>query len=100
MAEEDLRYGITDHANDGGIDAIYILANRNTPVRDDLDVATSGTDRLRIVIFQVKSSDSETGYPLSFSFALGDRTKRIPKSNPDDRYRKSCLESHESGVSP
>jgi hypothetical protein len=59
---EDVRYGITDHANDGGIDALYILANRNTMVRDNLDLAASGTDRLRLIIFQSKSSESETGF--------------------------------------
>ncbi len=59
---EDVRYGITDHPNDGGIDAFYILANRNTAVRDGLDLAASGTDRLRLILFQSKSSESETGF--------------------------------------
>lgn len=62
LSFEDVRYGITDHPNDGGIDAFYILANRNTVVRDDLDLAASGTDRLRLILFQSKSSDSETGF--------------------------------------
>jgi len=59
---EDVKYGITDHPNDGGIDAFYILANRNTVVRDGLEIGKSGTDRLRIILFQSKSSESETGY--------------------------------------
>jgi hypothetical protein len=62
LAFEDVRYGITDHASDGGIDAFYIFANRNTVVRDGLDLVTSGTDRLQLVLFQSKSSASETGY--------------------------------------
>jgi AIPR protein len=62
LSFEDVRYGITDNPNDGGIDAFYILANRNTVVRDDIDLASSGTDRLRLVLFQSKSSDSETGF--------------------------------------
>jgi hypothetical protein len=62
LSDEDTQYGITDHGLDGGIDAIYFLANRNTLVRDDLDLRTSGTSRIRLVMVQVKSSLSETGF--------------------------------------
>src|ERR1700738_1290173 len=50
LPDEDTQYGITDHGLDGGIDAIYFLANRNTLVRDDLDLRTSGTSRIRLVM--------------------------------------------------
>lgn len=62
LSDEDTEYGITDDPLDGGIDAIYFLVNRNTLVRDDLDVRTSGTSRIRLVMVQVKSSLNETGY--------------------------------------
>ncbi len=62
LRDEDILYGITDHPNDGGIDAIYFLINRNIPVRDDLDVASSGVTRIRLVIIQAKSSERETGF--------------------------------------
>jgi hypothetical protein len=62
LEDVDIRYGITDHPNDGGIDAIYFIANRNTLVRDDLDIATSGTRNVRLLIMQAKSSLTETGF--------------------------------------
>ena len=62
LEDDDIRYGITERGNDGGIDAAYFIANRNTLVRDDLDIATSGTSKVRLVIIQVKSSLTETGF--------------------------------------
>ena len=65
LSDEEIRYGITDGGNDGGIDAIYLFANRNTLIRDDVDLKASGTFKIRIVIVQVKSSLSDTGFKPS-----------------------------------
>ena len=34
-SDEDIAYGITDGANDGGVDAAYFVVNRSTFVHDD-----------------------------------------------------------------
>ncbi len=63
LTDEQVRYGITDHPNDGGIDAVYFLAGKaGVPIRDDSKVPEMGLDAIRILIFQVKSSVSDTGY--------------------------------------
>lgn len=62
LTDEEINYGITDHSNDGGIDALYCLAGKsNKLIRDDIRVRTS-TDSIRIMVFQCKSSLSETGF--------------------------------------
>jgi len=63
LTDEQIRYGITDDSNDGGIDAIYCLAGKaNVPIRDDTPVPVSGLDAIRIMVFQSKSSLSDTGF--------------------------------------
>lgn len=62
LSDDDIGYGITDGGNDGGIDAIYLLANRNILIRDDADLKASGTYKVRIIIVQVKSSLADTGF--------------------------------------
>ena len=55
LTDEQVRYGITDHPNDGGIDAIYCLAGKNHALlRDDIDIKIGAADALRIMIFQVR----------------------------------------------
>jgi hypothetical protein len=63
LTDDQVRYGITDRANDGGIDALYCLAGRsNTLIRDDAPIPAHGIDGIRIMIFQSKSSLSDTGF--------------------------------------
>jgi AIPR protein len=63
LLDDDVQYGITDDPNDGGIDAFYCLAGKkNTLIRDDIDRKIVGVDSIRIMVFQVKSSLSETGF--------------------------------------
>ena len=63
LTDDQVRYGITDHGNDGGIDAFYCLAGRaNVLIRDDAPIPTHGVDGIRVMIFQSKSSLSETGF--------------------------------------
>ena len=62
LTDEQVQYGITDHGNNGGIDAIYCLAGKtNVLLRDDIDSKISSADTIRIIVFQVKSSLTETG---------------------------------------
>ena len=63
LTDEQVRYGITDHANDGGVDAFYCLAGKaSTPIRDDARTPVGGLDAIHIMVFQVKSSLSDTGF--------------------------------------
>lgn len=63
LTDEQIQYGITDHANDGGIDAIYCLAgNSNILIKDDAKANFANIDSIRVLVFQVKSSKSETGF--------------------------------------
>jgi AIPR protein len=64
LEDEEIRYGIVDQGNDGGIDALYLFANHKNLIRDDADLRSSGTSRIHIVIAQIKSSLSETGFKL------------------------------------
>jgi hypothetical protein len=45
FADEDVRYGITDHSNDGGVDAFYFIAGRNTLIKDNSPIE-GGTERV------------------------------------------------------
>lgn len=65
LEDEEIRYGIVDQGNDGGIDALYLFANHKTLIRDDADLKSSGTAKVHIVVVQVKSSLSETGFKLA-----------------------------------
>lgn len=63
LTDEEVSYGITDHPNDGGIDAIYCMAGKkNILIRDDVATRIDGAETIRILLFQSKSSLSETGY--------------------------------------
>jgi AIPR protein len=63
LLDDDVQYGITDDPNDGGIDAFYCLAGKkNILIRDDIDRKIVGVDSIRIMVFQTKSSLSETGF--------------------------------------
>jgi hypothetical protein len=63
LTDDQVRYGITDHSNDGCIDAIYCLAGRaNVLIRDDATTPPTGIDAIRVMVFQSKSSLSDTGF--------------------------------------
>jgi hypothetical protein len=88
LSDEDIRYGITDGGNDGGIDAIYLLANRNILIRDDMDLKASGTFKVRILIVQVKSSLSETGFkPEDVRKFISFTNDFLDLATPSQNYR-------------
>jgi hypothetical protein len=63
LTDEQVQYGITDDSNDGGIDAVYCLAGKaNTLITDEAMTPVSGIDTIRVMVFQVKSSRSDTGF--------------------------------------
>jgi hypothetical protein len=55
LSDEEILYGIVDGGDDGGIDAIYFLANRGELIREDTEINPK-TDKVHLVVFQVKSS--------------------------------------------
>ncbi len=57
LNDEEILYGITDGANDGGVDAIYFLVNRGELVRDDTDIDPKGVSKASVIIVQVKSNN-------------------------------------------
>lgn len=62
LTDEQVQYGITDAPNDGGIDALYCLAGKtNVLIRDDMSIKFGSADTIRIMVFQVKSSLTDTG---------------------------------------
>lgn len=64
LSDEEIGYGIVDQGNDAGVDAMYLFANRNTLIRDDIDLKSAGTSRIHVLIIQIKSSMSKTGFAL------------------------------------
>ena len=58
--DEDIQYGITDGPNDGGVDAIYFIADRHEFIRDDTELGNRQPTKARLLIVQTK--DSETGF--------------------------------------
>ena len=63
LTDEEVIYGITDHPDDGGIDALYFMAGKaHRLIRDDLPFRLDGADFIRIMVFQAKSSLSSTGF--------------------------------------
>ena len=61
--DEDIQYGITDAPNDGGVDAIYFIVNRNDFIRDDIESGEQKPTRARLVIIQTK--ESEAGFKMT-----------------------------------
>ena len=61
--DEDIQYGITDGPNDGGVDAIYFIADRNEFIRDDTDLGERRPTKARLVIMQTK--ESESGFKIT-----------------------------------
>ncbi len=57
LNDDEILYGITDGANDGGVDAIYFFMNRGELVRDDTDIDPKGASKANLVIMQVKSNN-------------------------------------------
>jgi hypothetical protein len=55
LSDEEILYGIVDGGDDGGIDAIYFLANKGELIREDSNLNPK-TDKVHLVIAQVKSS--------------------------------------------
>ena len=56
--DEDISYGIVDGGNDGGVDAIYFIVDRNEFIRDDSDADNKKPSRARLVVLQAKESQS------------------------------------------
>ena len=53
--DEDIEYGITDGSNDGGVDGIYFLIDRDEFIRDDSNTSDRKPIKVSLLIFQVKS---------------------------------------------
>jgi len=56
LDEDEIRFGITEGGNDGGADAIYILANQGQLLTDDDTMDTKSVSKVRVVFIQVKTS--------------------------------------------
>lgn len=95
LTDEQVRYGITDGANDGGIDAIYCLAgNSNTLLRDDAPIPH--TDSIRVMMFQVKSSLTETGFKAADIDQMAHFTEDLlnmsrPLTEIEAKYNRALL---------
>lgn len=97
LTDEQVSYGITDDPNDGSIDALYFLAGKaSTQIRDDTKTPTAGLDAIRIMIFQVKSSLSDTGFKPDeidkFAFFVDDLLDMTsPEKNFAGKYTPQIL---------
>src|SRR5690242_12518728 len=56
VSDSEVLESITDGADDGGIDAVFIFANQGTLITDASDVEAKSVSKLQVVIFQVKKS--------------------------------------------
>ena len=54
--DEDILYGITDGNNDGGVDAVYFIVDRNEFIRDDTEIGNRKPSIAHLVILQVKET--------------------------------------------
>ncbi len=95
--DEDISYGITDAPNDGGIDAIYFVVDRDEFIRDDTDVGSRKPSKASLVILQVK--EAESGFKMTeidklhfFSDDLLDLTKSTDSDPLVSKYHMHLLE--------
>ena len=56
LEEDEIRFGITEGGNDGGADAIYILANQGQLLTDDDTIDAKSVSKVRVIIVQIKTS--------------------------------------------
>ncbi len=56
LNDDEIAYGIVDGPNDGGVDAIYSIANRDILMRDDMEIDPKTVTQIRIIVMQIKSS--------------------------------------------
>jgi len=94
-SDEDIASGVTDGANDGGVDAIYFILNRSTFVRDDTAFDHKGVLRAKIVIFTIKSGNegfrqNEVDKLYFFTDDLLDLSK--PTSEMTARYHQHLIQ--------
>jgi hypothetical protein len=54
--DEEIRDGITDGGNDGGADAIYIVANQRQILSDTATIDEKSVSKVRVIFIQVKES--------------------------------------------
>ena len=52
--DEDIEYGITDGPNDGGVDGIYFLIDRDEFIRDDSNTSDRKPIKVSLLIFPSK----------------------------------------------
>jgi len=94
LNDEEIAYGIVDGGNDGGIDAIYFIVNRDMLVRDDTDVDPKTVTRVRLIIMQMKNSGGfspiEIDKQYFFTDDLLDLSK--PASSFTTKYNKRLIE--------
>lgn len=56
LDDEDTQFGITEGGNDGGADAIYFIVNQRQLVTDEIELDSKSVSKVRLTIFQVKTS--------------------------------------------
>ena len=95
--DEDIQYGITDGPNDGGVDAIYFIADRHEFIRDDTEFDQRKPTKARLLIMQTK--ESETGFKMTeinklliFSDDLLDLSKSVDDSHIASQYHMRLRE--------
>ena len=90
--DEDIEYGITDGPNDGGVDGIYFLIDRDEFIRDDSNTSGRKPIKVSLLIFQVKSGPG-SGFQMTeidklyhFTNDLLDLTRSAEKPPLSDKY--------------
>jgi hypothetical protein len=94
LNDEEIAYGIVDGGNDGGIDAIYFIVNRDMLVRDDTDVDPKTVTRVRLVAMQMKNSGGFSPVEIDKLFFFTDDLLDLskPASAFTAKYNKRLLE--------
>lgn len=54
--DEEISYGITDGAHDGGADAIYFFINQGLLVTEDTVLEPKSVTKIQLLVFQTKAS--------------------------------------------
>jgi len=94
LNDEEIAYGIVDGGNDGGIDTIYFIVNRDMLVRDDTDVDPKTVTRVRLLMMQMKNSGGFSPIEIDKLFFFTDDLLDLskPASSFAAKYNKRLLE--------
>jgi hypothetical protein len=94
LSDEEVLYGITDGGMDGGIDAIYILANRGQLVRDDADIDPKTISQVHLLVIQHKSNNGFSPIEINKLFFFLDDLLDLSRdvSSFSSKYHAHLLE--------